>query len=443
MLASLLHLVSSLSLPRVVIVAFSLLFAYLVFFLVSSFTTSKTWEVPESSIDIMSSQDRAATYADINTIPYDAPLAIKQPPSSWIMAQNRKGAVRTHAKLPAADLRGKWVIVSGSNNGIGREAALQFAKWGANLILACRNPPPTENHPKTVVEECKKAAEKAGHTDSEIEWWELDCAKMASVEAFCQRWLDTGRPLDILCNNAGIGSSPGGNKVFKTADGFEIIHQVNFLSHALITLRLLPALKQAKEPRVVCTTSCFHYLGRFDLRNTNGDLGQTGPEGVGFYQNNKLWFQVWLTELNRRLMQHDEYKHITVNGVHPGWVNSGIWNLNGNGIFTPLKQGAVKMLSYFMGIDMQQGSLAIVNGATSVDAGPNPLTQGVGVHGGKGGGRYFNRIWEEVPMPHTKDPDCRNRVWRKVNDELKLQEKGLLDVLGVEYIETSPIQAKL
>jgi NAD(P)-dependent dehydrogenase (short-subunit alcohol dehydrogenase family) len=377
---------------------------------------------------------------DINKIPYDAPLTITEPPFSWVMAQNRKGADRTHATLPDVDLSGKWIIISGSNSGIGREAAIQFAKWGANVILACRDPPRTELHPTKVVEECFEAAKEGGHVDTVIEWWELDCSKLSSVEAFAQRWLDTDRPLDILCNNAGIGSSPGGSAVFRTVDGFEIIHQVNFLSHALITLRLLPSLAKAPAPRVVCTTSCFHFLGTYDLRNFNGELGRTGNEGVSFYQNNKLWFQIWLTELQRRLLLHDEYKHITINGVHPGYVNSGIWNLNNStGWLTPIKTTVVKIAAYFLGINSQQGSLCILNAATSPEAGPDPDAQGVGEKGGKGGGRYFNRIWEDEPMPHTRDPDCRHRVWRKVNDELKLSEKGLLGVVGLEYIEKASL----
>jgi NAD(P)-dependent dehydrogenase (short-subunit alcohol dehydrogenase family) len=373
---------------------------------------------------------------DINTIAYDAPLSIAQPSFSWIFAQNRKGAIGKHATVPPADLRGKWAIISGANNGIGREAAIQFAKWGANVVLACRDPPPTETHPTKVVEECQEAAKASGHTDTVLEWWELDCAKLSSVEALATRWLATGRSLDILCNNAGIGSSPGGSTVFKTEDGFEIIHQVNLLSHVLLTLRLLPSLAKAKTPRVVCTTSCFHYLGRFDLTNFNGEKELTGPEGVHYYQNNKLWFQVWLTELQRRLLQHEQYRHITVNGVHPGYVNSGVWNMNTKGgWFTAAKSRFMKTLARFLGINTQQGSLAILHGATGVDSGPNPEVQGVGEKGGKGGGRYFNRIWEEIPMPHTKDPDCRQRVWRKVNDELKLQEKGLLDILELKYQE--------
>lgn len=234
-----------------------------------------------------------------------------------------------------------------------------------------------------------------------------------------------------------MGSSPGGNKPFLTKDGFEIIHQVNFISHVLLTLRLLPSLAKAKAPRIVCTTSCFHYFGKFDLSNCNGEKGGSGQEGVQYYQNNKLWFQTWLTELQRRMLQHEEYRHITVNGVHPGYVNSGIWNVNrrNQGIIGGIIEWILKFAAWFYGIDMQQGSLAIVNAATQPNAGPDPETQGVGDYGGRGGGRYFNRIWEETPMPHTKDADCRQRVWRKVNEELKLEEKGLLNVLGLKYEE--------
>jgi NAD(P)-dependent dehydrogenase (short-subunit alcohol dehydrogenase family) len=354
---------------------------------------------------------------------------------SWIVAQNRKGANREFLTLPDADLTNKWIVISGANNGIGREAALQFAKWGANIVLACRDPPAKEVHPSKVVDECLLAAKENDHLDSTIEWWELDCTKLKSVEAFAQRWLDGDRALDILCNNAGIGSSPGGSsEVYKTEDGFEIIHQVNLLSHVLLTLRLLPSLARAPAPRVLCTTSCFHFLGKYNLANFNGELGLTGSDGVGYYQNNKLFFQVWLTELQRRLLLHDQYRHITVNGVHPGYVNSGIWNLNTeNGWFTPIVTRVLKAAAYLFGINAQQGSLCILHAATALDAGPDPEVQGVGEKGGKGGGRYFSRIWEETPMPHTKDADCRQRVWRKVNDELKLQSLGLLDILGLQY----------
>lgn len=216
-------------------------------------------------------------------------------------------------------------------------------------------------------------------------------------------------------------------------EGMLIINvQVNFLSHVLLTLRLLPSLAAAKAPRIICTTSCFHYPGRFDLTNFNAEKGLAGYEGVQFYMNNKLWFQTWLTELQRRMLQFEELKHITVNGVHPGYVKTGVWHLNSN---RPLRSLALKAMAWYVGIDSQQGSLAITNAVTSVEAGPDPAVQGVGGQGGKGGGRYFNRITEEVPMPHTQDQDARLRVWRKVNDELGLEKKGLLDTLGLRLKE--------
>lgn len=165
--------------------------------------------------------------AELPFIPYDAPLSIAQPWTAWTHLQSWKGRDTSFQVLPAVDLTGKWIIISGSNNGIGREAALQFAAWGGNLILACRDPPAKEIHPTVVVQECKDAAQKAGKK-IEVEWWEWDGGNFASVEAFCARWLKTGRPLDILCNNAGIGSTPGGtNKVLKSVDGFEVLHQVS------------------------------------------------------------------------------------------------------------------------------------------------------------------------------------------------------------------------
>lgn len=253
-------------------------------------------------------------------------------------------------------------------------------------------------------------------------------ANIASIETFAQRWLDTGRALDILCNNAGMGGSPGGTTPFMTKDGFEIIHQVNFLSHVLLTLRLLPSIAKAPEPRIVCTTSCFHYLGRFNVAKWNGDL-HPGLDGVKYYQDNKLYFQTWLTELQYRLLQHPEYKHITVNGCHPGYVNSGIWNLSGEGIIKTIKEFVVQTAAGFLAINSQQGSLTITYAATAKEAGADPSIQGVGA--GKGGGRYFNRIWEQESMPHCHNRDARLRVWRKVNEELHLQDKGLLNVLGL------------
>ncbi|KAJ5278657.1 hypothetical protein N7478_004029 [Penicillium angulare] len=310
------------------------------------------------------------------------------------------------------DLQGKWVIISGSNNGVGLEVAKSFASWGANLILACRDPPEElgELHPNAAVEECKRLAE-AEHHISTIEWWEIDMADLKTVEAFCERWLKSDRALDILCNNAGLQSAP---TTRMTKDGFQIVHQVNFLSHVLLTIRLLPSLGKSTDPRIVCTTSCVHHFGVFDLDHFNGGLEMKGND----YHNNKLYFQMWLTELQIRCLKHPEYAHIRINGVHPGFVASGIWHddLKRSGISIR----ALAFLLRYVAITPQQGSLAIINAVTNLECGRDIS-----------GGKYFNRVWEAPAHSYCRDEDARCKLWVKLDQVLNLRERGLFDVLGL------------
>ncbi|KAL4920619.1 hypothetical protein BDW62DRAFT_215881 [Aspergillus aurantiobrunneus] len=342
----------------------------------------------------------------------------------WNALRGTNSTFLTPAHVPVPDLTGKWIVVTGSNNGIGFEAAKSFALAGANLVLACRDPPAWELHPAAAVESCRALAHSSGH-ETTIEWWEVDMADLSSVEDFAQRWIATGRPLDILCNNAGM-SPTASDKPVLTTDGLELLHQVNFVSHVLLTLRLLDSLSKSPEPRVVCTTSCFHFLGSFDLDHFNGEDGMAGDP----YGNNKLYFQTWLSELQRRLILNDKYKHITVNGVNPGYVNTGIWNNPRPDIRETCLHMALaffKALAALLAVTPEQGSKAVLYAATSAEFGPNPDVQGLGLLGGKGGGHYINRIWKAEAMPHCTDEEARLAVWKKVGDELRLHERGLSD----------------
>lgn len=147
----------------------------------------------------------------------------------WNALRGGNPTFLTSDQVPVPDLSGKWIIITGSNNGIGLEAAKAFASAGANLILGCREPAAWETHPAAAAEECQALARANGHTESVIEWWKIDMADLSAVDAFAQRWLDTGRALDILCNNAGMGPT-GSRKPILTKDGLEILHQVRLRS---------------------------------------------------------------------------------------------------------------------------------------------------------------------------------------------------------------------
>lgn len=243
-------------------------------------------------------------------------------------------------------------------------------------------------------------------------------ASVASVEALGKRWLETGRPIDVLCNNAGIS---GASKIkVTTGDGFEIVHQINFISHVLLTLVLLPCLAKAPAPRILCTTSNMQYLGTFDLEG-NANKGTDKS-----YPNNKLYFQTWVTELQSRLSKNDKYKHIVVHGVHPGYVMTNIWNPKTDSF----GEWVLQALLPHVGITAQQGSLCIINAASDPALALDILKPNSA--SGIVGGKFMNRIWECVPMPQTQHPGCRRMVWDFVDKELNLNNKGLLSGLESE-----------
>lgn len=245
-------------------------------------------------------------------------------------------------------------------------------------------------------------------------------ASLASVEALGTRYIQTGKSLDILINNAGLPEQK--KRTPHTEDGFDLLQQVNFLSHTLLTLSLLPALAKAQAPRITYSTSSLHYLTNFNPDNLH----------TRDYASNKLYLQIWLTELQVRMAAVSEYSHIIAHGLHPGFVYSGIWE---TGIWTGRSTNAAANKSWILwfvtklldnlAIDSKQGSLAIANAATGVE---NGLQSGDGEDNKllRGGARYFNRIWPEEPMPHVKSATYRKRVWEYVSSELKLQERSTL-----------------
>jgi NAD(P)-dependent dehydrogenase (short-subunit alcohol dehydrogenase family) len=92
-------------------------------------------------------------------------------------------------------MKDKNVIVTGANCGIGYETALELAKRGARVILACRD----ETKAKQA---CDKIKEESKNDKVEVEL--LDLSKMKSIKAFSERIIAKLDKLDVLINNAGI-----------------------------------------------------------------------------------------------------------------------------------------------------------------------------------------------------------------------------------------------
>lgn len=117
-------------------------------------------------------------------------------------------------------------------SGIGYETALDFAKRGARVILACRDE-------KRAQEACTKIIQETGNKNVLIKI--VDFNSFDSVRRFAKNVLETEDRLDLLINNAGIGDIDG-NK--KSIDGHVLIMQVNYFSPFLLTNLLLGKYKK-------------------------------------------------------------------------------------------------------------------------------------------------------------------------------------------------------
>lgn len=84
-------------------------------------------------------------------------------------------------------------------------------------------------------------------------------------------------------------------------------------------------MKNAESPRIVNTCSAFHYGGRLDFSSLDYEADQDrGRGGVLAYCDTKLQHLMWTMELQQRLSRSEEYRHVIVNGIHPGFVSSGM-----------------------------------------------------------------------------------------------------------------------
>ncbi|NDU75599.1 SDR family NAD(P)-dependent oxidoreductase [Actinomadura sp. DSM 109109] len=198
------------------------------------------------------------------------------------------------------DLHGRRAIVTGANSGIGYHSALQLARHGASVVLACRS----AERGQAAAERMRTAAPGA-----DIVLASLDLADLASVREFAGRHGEA--PLDILVNNAGVMAIPRRS----TADGFEMQFGTNHLGHFALTGLLLDALRAAPSARVVTVTSGFAWTGRLDFADLQGERRYRKWTA---YAQAKLANLVFAKELDRRVPE------VTSVAAHPGYAATNL-----------------------------------------------------------------------------------------------------------------------
>jgi NAD(P)-dependent dehydrogenase (short-subunit alcohol dehydrogenase family) len=214
-------------------------------------------------------------------------------------------------------LKGKVVIITGGTAGIGKETVRELARHGATVHVLARDMHKAER----VIGEIK---ESTGSEDIHIH--QVDLSNFSTVRVFAKKFLDTGSPIHILINNAGLA-----NNVKKTTvDGNEEITQANHLSHFLLTNLLLKRITESGPgSRIINLSSMGHLFvsaKEFDVYDINFQKQSNKWNALKVYNWSKLLNVLFTRELAQRLYG----KGVTVNVVHPGGVatdlvRTGTW----------------------------------------------------------------------------------------------------------------------
>lgn len=178
--------------------------------------------------------------------------------------QYLKSQLLTELPIPTKSFAGQTVIVTGSNTGMGLEAARHLVRLdAARVILAVRSTAKGEAAAASIRSSFPERQPK--DLESVVQVWPLDLASYASVEAFAARAVAELDRLDAVVCNAGMYVYKSG---FARAEGDEATVTVNVVSTLLLGLLLLPKLRETsvrldKECVLTFTGSFVHLMTAF------------------------------------------------------------------------------------------------------------------------------------------------------------------------------------
>ncbi|XP_077366721.1 retinol dehydrogenase 14-like [Festucalex cinctus] len=283
----------------------------------------------------------------------------------------------TLLRYPASLMRGKTVIVTGANSGIGKALAGELLKLEARVIMACRDR-------QSAAEAARDIRKHSGNELGEVVIKQLDLASLRSVRNFCQEIQKEEPKIDVLVNNAGVYQCP----YSKTDDGFEMQLGVNHLGHFLLTHLLLDLLKSSAPSRVVVVSSKLYKYGRVNFDDLNSE---TKYNKAFCYSQSKLANLLFTLELARRL----EGSGVTVNALTPGIVRTRL----GRHVHIPF---LAKPLFYLASLLFFKSPLE--GAQTPLYLACSPEVEGVS-------GKCFANCEEEELLAKATDEQAAKKLW--------------------------------
>jgi len=263
------------------------------------------------------------------------------------------------------------ILVTGSTDGIGKQAAIELARPGAKVLVHGRS----AERCQAVADEIRRRAGNSG-----ADYFVADFSSLRQVREMAAQVKAKYDRLHVLVNNAGVFM----RERRLTEDGLETTFAVNHLAPFLLTRLLLDLLIASAPARIVVVSSTTHQSAKVDFGNLQGEKRY---DGFAAYALSKLENVLFTYELAERL----KGTGVTVNCLHPGVIATKLLRAGWSGGGDGLGEGA----------------------ATLVYLASSPEVAGVT-------GKYFVSKREAASSPAMHDEKLRKEFWN-VSEKLVLK----------------------
>ncbi|WP_162932232.1 SDR family oxidoreductase [Solimonas sp. K1W22B-7] len=286
-------------------------------------------------------------------------------------------------------MHNKVCLVTGASSGIGRATAKALAAKGAEVFVLVRNRAKGE----ALLQELSRET-----GNNRLHLLVGDLSSQQDIRRVAAEFLATGKPLQVLVNNAGLINT----RLRRTPDGIEEMFAVNHLGYFLLTQLLRPRLVESAPARIVSVSSGAHaFIKRLQLDDLAFE--RSGYRAFPAYGHSKLCNLLWNRELSRQL----QGSGVTANCLHPGAVGTGLGTQN-----AAWARFVTALLRPFFRTP-ERGASSSIHLATA------PEVEGVS-------GKYYYDCRPIRPKPWAEDDAAAKELWTLSEKMTGLGERNLL-----------------